>query len=115
MAGFQDFKGIWWVRKDKPCSGEDPEHMIAIGGIDTAATVICIDDYTPRRHPFPPEGSCVYEGAFNRIRVPGDQRNSYITLNKDTNEITCGPDSSDSTGPGSWTATDNPGGYEPGK
>ena len=118
MAGFQDFKGIWWVRKDKPYNGEDPEHKIAIGGVPPAAvTVICIDDYTPGKHPFPPEGSCSYEEATkdtpNRIRVPGDTGNFYITLNEDANEITCGPMSSDGTGPGSLTATDNPGGYAP--
>ena len=110
MAGFQDFKGIWWVRKDKPYNGEDPEHKIAIGGVSPAAvTVICIDDYTPGKHPFPP--TCFYEEADNRIRVPGgDAGDLYITitLDKAANEITCGL-CEDSTGPDSWTATYNHG------
>jgi hypothetical protein len=114
MWRFADFKGVWWVKDNPSPVGEAPGHRVVIGGVPSRVTILCIDS---QQHPFNigtyeplPEG-------LGRIRFQGDSSDYEISLTPpaqgEGSEITCRP-ISDSNGPGSWTAEDNPSGDGPG-
>jgi len=109
---FCDFKGIWWVHGDPKRAeeyGEKPGHRIAIGGIPDKVTILCVDDHSEEHRYSRPE----YKLNPERIEVKDWKDLLYvITLVKGhPSVISCGASDSNSGGPGSWTAEDNPGGY----
>ena len=101
---FDDFKGIWFVRKAQ--SGETEGHMIAIGGRPGKVTVVCVDDR--KGHEFP---TGRYLERPERIEFDG-KANAPFTLTVETGEVnvvSCTPGIGHHQGPGSWTADDNSG------
>ena len=108
---FCDFKGIWWVHGDPKRAeeyGERPGHRIAIGGIPDKVTILCVDDHSEEHAFRDPE----YKLTPERIEVYAKGETLYwIELTKGhPSVISCKPSNSNSGGPGSWTAEDNPGG-----
>ena len=113
---FCDFKGIWWVKGDPEHAGkhggETPGHRVAIGGTPDQVTILCIDDSSEEHTYDNPQ----YMLRPERIEVYAKGETLYwIVLTRGhPSVISCGAPDSNSGGPGSWTAEDNPGGtYAP--